>query len=47
MADWQRPAPHQMVPGRARGVLILLCSINFLNYIDRYLLAACLPLIKE
>ena len=47
MADWQRPAPDPMAAGRARGVLLLLCGINFLNYIDRYLLAACLPLIKE
>jgi predicted MFS family arabinose efflux permease len=26
---------------------LLLCAINFLNYIDRYLLSACLPLIKQ
>ncbi len=36
-----------MLSRGAPGILFLLCAINFLNYIDRYLLAACLPLIKQ
>lgn len=46
MADWQRPRLNPTVSRDARWILFLLCSINFLNYIDRYLLAACLPLVK-
>lgn len=41
-----RVAPAQALPG-ARRALILLLSINLFNYVDRYVLAAVEPLIRE
>lgn len=44
--DPSRPAPAQALPG-ARPALILLLSINLFNYVDRQVLAAVEPLIRE
>lgn len=44
--DPARPAPAQALPG-ARPALILLLSINLFNYVDRYVLSAVEPLIRE
>lgn len=41
-----RAAPAQALPG-ARPALVLLLSINIFNYVDRYILAAVEPLIRE
>ena len=40
------PAPAQALPG-ARPALILLLAINLFNYVDRQVLAAVEPLIRE
>lgn len=44
--DPSRPAPAQALPG-ARPALILLLSINLFNYVDRQVLAAVEPLIRD
>src|SRR5688572_2883288 len=44
--DPSRPAPAAPLPG-ARTALILLLSINLFNYVDRQVLAAVEPLIRD
>jgi predicted MFS family arabinose efflux permease len=40
------PEPRPIAPSVARATLVLLTALNFLNYVDRYVLAAVLEKIK-